>query len=197
MGGMGASERDFAEWYRAEHPKGAGISKDDADPRVAIDMAEIDVSASPERLTITGPDEVLARLALAPALWAPGYPSFVTAQADVGPPAAGVCPAGAHLSIGVAEPRCYEVDAESISAGIDESLAQSVPSATGGLLVPWAQGGTEDLVREVADACSRPTESGACPTGQVAIRVADGRVGVFTMPPPHPRACRHSCRRCR
>lgn len=24
MGGMGASERDFAEWYRAEHPKVVG-----------------------------------------------------------------------------------------------------------------------------------------------------------------------------
>lgn len=164
--------------------QGVGISKDDTDPRVAIDMSEIEVTALHDQLTVTGPDEVLARLALAPALWGPGYPSMVTVRSDEGPAVGEVCPEGSSISIGV-EPQCYVVGAESIDPRLDASFAQPTARPSGGLLVPWPPA-SEDLARSVADACSRPATGYGCPTGQVAVRVADGRVGVFTMSPATP-----------
>ena len=157
------------------------------DERLAIDMSAVDVSATPDRLSITGPAEVLARLRLAPAIWGPGYPSMVAVQSDVGPAPDGTCPAGAALSISAADPRCYVVGAESIAPDLDQSVARPTASSSGGLLVPWGlNGGDEERVRTLADECNRPAPGSVCPVGQVAIRVADGRVGLFTFSPATP-----------
>jgi hypothetical protein len=162
--------------------QGVGISKDDADPRVAVDMTQIAVRASPTSITVTGPEAVLARVSLAPVIWSSGHPSFVIVRSDAGPEIDGCAP-GQTSNVGI-EQRCYAVDEASISVGLDEDITHVTPSSMSALLVAWKPGPNLDLVRRIAAACGELDPTSTCPEGMVAIRLADGRLGAFFMEPP-------------
>jgi hypothetical protein len=158
------------------------------DQRVAIDMAEVQVEATPSEVVVTAPAAVRSRLGLAPALWGSGHSAFVVVRSDAGVPEDGRCPVGTLPTIGLNAPHCYAIDSTTIDPAIDAAIERTATaSLSGNLLIGWDVAGFDgERLRALGDTCSQPLAGDSCPTHEVAIRTTDDRLGVFTFSPATP-----------